>query len=451
MSVRPLRFGVFEVLGAQVGGTVNWTHPLSDSADFLNVQRWIHLATVMEDTGYDFLFFADGFGYPIIGSDISEVAVRYGINFTGLDPATLIPLLAANTHSLGFVVTASTGVDHPLPLARRFSTLDHLTGGRIGWNVVTGASQNAVAEVFGHPEMVPHDTRYAMAEEYVRLATQYWESAWDDDALRRDAEAGVYVQRDGIHRIEFEGAYYRSSGYFGAPPSPQRTPTIFQAGTSPAGRAFAARHAECVFVQGTTPALTRRNVDAIRDAAQQAGRDRDAIRLMAGITVIVAPTSPEAQELAQQFDAEQTDEIVAALYAGNTGIDLLALDPEGTLAQAWEGAGPVGQMGTSNIERFLPTDGSPAPTVREILDSLRGLGTRGFRVVGDPEQVAEAIVDLADSADLDGFLLEPVFGSRDVDAFGRLVLPILHERGHRADPVGTTLRERMSGRAGPRR
>lgn len=446
-DARALRFGVFEVYAPQVGGTYSWAHPLCDAVDYLDPERWVRMARIMDRTGYDFLFFADGFGYPMIGDDISPASLSAAINFSGLDPSTLIPVLARETDRLGFVVTATTGMDHPLPLARRFSTLDHLTGGRIGWNVVTGASQNAVAGLFGHGEMVAHDDRYAKAGEYVELARTYWERAWDDDALVADAAAGVYVDADRIHRIDYRGEHYRSRGYYGAPPSPQRTPVIFQAGTSAKGKALAAAQAEGVFIQGTTPALTARGVADIRRLAVEAGRDPGGIRIMAGLTAIVADTDDEAQALWEEFRAMQSDEVVAALYAGNTGIDLLALDPDGTIEQAL-GTGVVGQLGTSNIERFLGTPDRPAPTVREILEELRGRGTRGFRLVGAPGTVAAGVAALAAETGLDGFLIEPVFGTRDVQAFGERVLPLLRERGLVAEPAGPTLRERMSGVAG---
>lgn len=445
-----LHFGVFEVYAPQVGGTYSWPHPENDAVDYLDPERWVRMAQVMDRTGYDFLFFADGYGYPMVGGDISPASLSAAINFAGLDPATLIPVLARETERLGFVVTATTGMDHPLPLARRFATLDHLTGGRIGWNVVTGASQNAVAELFGHPEMVAHDLRYEMAEEYVSLARSYWERSWDDDALVADAVSGVYIDADRIHRTEFSGAHYRSRGYFSAPPSPQRTPVIFQAGTSPKGRALAAAHAEGVFVQATTPERTAQNVADIRRRAAEAGRDGSEIRIMAGLTAIVDETAEGARRLWNEFYEMQSDEVVATLYAGNTGIDLLALDPERTLHQVLGAGGPVGQLGTSNIERFLGGDGRPAPTVREILDQLRGRGTRGFRLVGDPVQVADGVEKLAARTGVDGFLIEPVFGTRDVRAFGELVMPLLHDRGRLADPVGTTLRERMRERRGAR-
>jgi FMN-dependent oxidoreductase (nitrilotriacetate monooxygenase family) len=439
-----LHFGVFEVYGPQVGGTLSWPHPLSDSIDFADPEHWVAIARIMDRTGYDFLFFADGFGYPILGDDIAAGAVERGINFSGYDPAGILPILMRETRDLGFVITSNTGVDHPVQLARRFATLDAISGGRFGWNVVTGSSQNAVAELFGHEAIVPHDLRYAMAAEYVQLAKKYWEESWSDDALVADRESGVYAQRGGIRRVQYKGVHYRSNGYFGAPPTPQRTPVIFQAGTSPAGRAFAAAHAECVFVQATVPAHTARNVAEIQRIADERGRGR--LTIMSGLTAIVAETSTEAHRLAAEFDAMQTDDVVATLYAGNTGIDLLALDPERTLHQVLDAGGPVGQMGTSNIERFLGQNGAPAPTVREIIEDLKGKGTRGFRVVGDAREVADRIEALAAETGLDGFLIEPVFGTRDIAAFGELVLPVLRERGLLgSQPERATLRERMRG------
>ncbi|WP_036320121.1 NtaA/DmoA family FMN-dependent monooxygenase [Microbacterium indicum] len=444
-DARTLHFGIFEVMAPQVGGTFSWPHAPAASVDFANVDHWIRIAKSIEESGFDFLFFAGGYGYPIIGDDISRVSVERGINFSGLDPDYLIPILVQHTSTLGFVVTQTTGLDHPAQLARRFSTLDHLTGGRIGWNIVTGASQNAVAEVFGHDSLVPHDVRYDMAAEYVRLASRLWEEAWDDDALVADRETGVYADPDGVHRIVFDGEHYRSRGYYGAPPSPQRTPVLFQAGTSPKGRAFAAGTAECVFVQATTVERTAAAVADIRERADAAGRDGSALRLMSGMTVFVGETEEEARRIEAEFDAMQSDEIVAALYAGNTGIDLLSLDPDQTLHQVL-GTGVVGQMGTSNIERFL---GDDAPTVREILDQLRGLGTRGFRVTGSAEQVADEIERIAEATGLDGFLIEPYFEPTDIEEFGRLVMPILRERGRLGDAAGKdTLRARVTERAG---
>lgn len=444
----PLHFGVFEVFAPQVGGTYSWAHPANDAVDFLDRHRWVRMAKVMDRTGYDFLFFADSYGYPMVNGDIAEMSVRAAINFPALDPATIIPILAHETERLGFVVTASTGIDHPVQLARKYATLDHVTGGRIGWNIVTGSSQNAVAALFGHDEMVAHDDRYEMAKEYVELARAFWEDSWDDDALLADAESGVYIHPERLRAVDFDGIHYRSHGHFTVPPSPQRTPVLFQAGTSPKGKALAAATAEGVFIQATTPEFTAKNAADIRRLAAEAGRDPQSIRIIAGLTAVVAETDEAAQALFDEFYAMQSDELVASLYAGNTGINLLDLDPDGTIEQAFERGGPVGQMGTSNIERFREGAGRPAPTVREILDELRGRGTRGFRLIGSAQTVADGIAELAEQTGLDGFMLEPIFGTRDVQAFGEQVLPLLRERGLAADPVGQTLREHISGEAG---
>ncbi|MFT4263899.1 MAG: NtaA/DmoA family FMN-dependent monooxygenase [Nocardioides sp.] len=433
-----MRLGVFEVAGAQVGGTLSWPHPRATSVRYHELDYWVEYAQLLDRAGFDFLFFADGYGYPTIDGDLAPSAWRHGINFTGIEPMLLIPTLARETERLGFVVTASTGLDHPVQIARRFGTLDHLTGGRIGWNVVTGASQNVIAELFGHDEMAKHDDRYAAAAEYVDLTTRFMETVWEDDALLMDRESGVFSRREGIHRLEFEGDHFRSSGYFTVTPSPQRSPVIFQAGTSPAGRELAAQWAEAVFVQGTTPPQTAANVADIHERAARHGRPGPIT--MCGVTVTVAPTMEEAKAQRAEFDALQNDEVVAALYAGNTGIDLLSLDPDGTLEQV-VGTGVVGQMGTSNIERFL---GPNAPTVRQILDDLRGKGTRGFQVTGDPVSVADQLEELMAATGLDGFLLEPVFASTDLFDFAELVVPELRARGHLPpEPRGGTLRAQL--------
>lgn len=443
---KKLHFGVFELFGPQIAGTLSWPHPLSEQGNFNDPERWIRLATIMDAAGFDFLFFADSYGYPLLGEDIAPSSITHGINFPRYDPGTIIPVLAQHTERLGFVLTATTGLDHPVQLARKFSTLDLVTDGRIGWNIVTGSSQNAVAKLMGHQEMIPHDVRYEIAEEYLELATMYWEQGWDDDALRVDKSTELFAQPDGVHRLIYEGKHYRTDGYYASPPTPQRTPALFQAGTSPQGRDFAAQHAENVFVAATSIKHTASNVADIRARSKAYGRDPQAIKMMANVTVFTAETHSEAKRLENEFDELQTDEFVAALYAGNTGINLLQLEPDQTLHQVLgQPNGPIGQMGTTNIERYLGNAEESALTVREIVQDLKGRGTRGFRVVGDGQQVADQLERIADQTDVDGFLIEPVFDPRDMEAFGEFVMPQLAERGRLPRvKVGETLRERLS-------
>ncbi|MFD1720034.1 NtaA/DmoA family FMN-dependent monooxygenase [Amnibacterium endophyticum] len=454
--MKRMRLGVFEVAGPQVGGTLSWPHPRSASIRYREPGYWIDVARLLDEAGFDFLFFADGYGYPTVRGELHPLSPAGGINFPGIDPAYLIPVLAHATKRLGFVVTSSTGLDHPLQTARKFATLDHLTGGRVGWNIVTGASQDVIARLFGHDAMRRHDDRYDQADEYLELALRYWQTGWDDDAVLEDRDAQVYADPEKVHPVEFEGDHFRSSGWFAVVPSPQRTPVLFQAGTSARGREYAAGNAECVFVQGTTVAATAANVADIRARAAEQGRDPESLRIMVGVSVTVGETREAALAQRTEFDALQTDEVVNVLYSGNTGIDLLSLDPNRSLEQLADdpsagsgGTGKAGQMGQSNIDRFLPKDGSPAPTVRQILDQLKGRGTRGFQVTGSVTEVANELESLMDETGLDGFLLEPIFAPTDLEDFARLVVPELRRRGRLPEEPSTgTLREQLTG-AGP--
>lgn len=452
---RRIGFGVFEVGGPQVGGTISWNHPRSRGTEFLDLAHWVEMARLLDEAGFDFLFFAGGpFTYPAVGGELSEDLVRAGMG-SGIDATYFIPSMAAATRRLGFVVTSTTGSDHPLFTVRKFQTLDHLTGGRIGWNVVTGSSQDTHAAMMGHREMVAHDDRYAVAAEYVDLALRFWEGSWEDGGLVLDAEKGVFADPAKLHKVVHEGEHYRSSGWLTAPPGPQVSPLLFQAGTSEAGREFAARYAEGVFVQGSTVDLTRANVADIRARAAAHGRDPRALKVYVGVSVVTAATTEEAVAQRREFDDLQTDELAAAYYAGNTGVDLLALDPDRTLEQLVDGGpasrgGAVGQMGRSNIERFLPRDGRPAPTVREVLDQLKGRGTRGFPLTGSGADVARQLEELVDATDLDGVMVEPVFDLASLTDVVEFVFPHLRAHG-RLDPAppGGSFRERVTG-AGPR-
>ena len=442
--MNPILVGVFQMFGSpSARGVSAWTHPRSDLTRFHDLDHWIALATQLDDSGFDFLFFADSFGYPTIDGALVPAAARYGINFPLLEPLLLIPTLAHHTRNLGLVVTETTGLHHPFETARRFATLDHLTGGRIGMNVVTGSIQNVVAQLFGHDEMRQHDDRYDMAEEYLALARDYWERSWDDGALVNDPDAPLYVDPAKLHRIEHDGTYYRSSGYLTVDPSPQRTPVIFQAGTSGRGKAFAAANADCVLVQGAVPEQVAATVADIRAQAVAAGRQAEDVKIVVTLSALVAERAEDAAALRAEFDALQSEEVAAAMFVSNTGIDLLALDPARPLSQVPRNE-IVGQMGQSNLDRFIAADGS-GPTVREILAQLRTQGIRGFQLTGDPVAVTDEIEELMATTDLDGFLLDPLFGTADVDDFARLVMPELSQRGRlRSVCTGLTLRERMA-------
>ena len=437
----PLVLGVFQFMLPNGFSGQSWRHPDNRSVDYLSLRHWIELARMFEDARLDFLFFADSYGYPTVDGRFSDVAAREAVNFPGADPMTCVSALAAATEQLGFVVTASTVFEEPVANARRFSTLDHLTGGRMGWNIVTGSSQAAAAALFGR-EMIPHDERYARADDHLDLSLKLWESTWEPAAVLVDREQGVYADPAGLHPLDHRGPYHRCCGMHVVEPSPQRTPVLFQAGSSERGRRYAARNAECVFVQGSTPEAVAASVRDIRAQAAAFGRDPRSVRILVGTTVLTAPTRAAALAKRDEMWAMSSAAGAAAIYAGNTGIDLLALDPERPLSQVHASA----EQGRSNVDRFRGRDGSAEPTVGAILEEIRRLGLRGGLLVGTPEEIVDEMERYVLVTDVDGFLLEPHLTPATYEDFIGDVLPLLRRRGlARTGYAGSTLRENLFG------
>jgi len=433
----PLILGVFEMLNP-ANGMPTWTHPLGKADRYADPGYWVSLAATLRDGGFDFLFFADTYGYATIDGLLPAEVPQHGIQFPGYDAMLLISALAQAVPDLGYVVTSPTSVEKPYATARRFASLDHYTGGRIGWNVVTGSSQDTVDRLFGITAETTHDSRYDAGDEFVEVCLAYWEGGYDDDALVNDPSSDVFIDPGKVHRVEYEGRHHRSSGYFAVPPTPQRTPVLFQAGTSARGRAFAARNAEAVLIQGQSIAKAAEHVADIRAKAAALGRDPRSLRVVTGATVTVAPTAEAAAALRADLEAQYRADDAAIIFAGFTGVDLRTLAPDTPLT-AIDGA-----QGQTLLDRFV-RPGQPVPTVGEVIDQFRLRANRGFQITGDPVSVADEIEAIVDGSDVDGIMLEPTFGGPDAfEAFIELVLPILRERGLAADkPAGLTLRERL--------
>ncbi|WP_157887671.1 NtaA/DmoA family FMN-dependent monooxygenase [Frondihabitans sp. PAMC 28766] len=439
----PLTIGMFQTMG--VSGS--WRLPDNTTPGFLTLDYWATLARRSEEAGVDFLFIADDFGYPLIDGAVSPTAIEHALLFPRADPSVLMPALAAVTERLGLVVTMSTSVERPPALARRMATLDHLTGGRIGWNVVTGAGQNASARLFGE-EMRAHDDRYAAAEDYLNLTMTLWEGSWEDDALLVDRATGVYADASKVHEIHYRGPFYTSDGVFTTPPSPQRTPLLFQAGASSKGRDLAARFAEAVFL-AAEPDAVRDQIADIRARAAAAGREPDAIKFLVAGTFIVGPTTQDALDLREQITAFVTTDDAGVQYAFFTGLDLLAMDPAKPLATT------ESEQGRTNIERFTGDGETAAPTVAEILEEFRVNGVMGRPFLGTPTEAVDQVESLMKHTGADGLLVQPG-PTGDSASFFELVVPELRRRGLMApaavpDAPVTTLRERLfpAGDGGP--
>jgi long-chain alkane monooxygenase len=367
---------------------------------------------------------------------IPDVVVREAVQFPVHDPLTLVSGLAATVDRLGFVVTASTTSEQPYLLARRFASLDHLTRGRIGWNVVTSDMQTALVKLLGAGDVTPHDRRYDRAEDFIDLTLKLWEGGWSDDPFILDKQARVFTDLSKVHRISHEGDFYSLDGYFPVSPSPQRTPTLFQAGASARGIEFASRIAECFFIQERDLDKAAALVATIRAAVEERGRGGDTVKIINSISVVVASTEAEAAELRTSLTAAPSRDAMAALFLGWSGVNLLGLDPD-TL---------VDDLSTEIGKSTLAMYQNAGMTVGHVLDALaETLG--GTKVTGTPEQVAAEMERIAEVTDVDGFLIEHTFGSLSTyREFIDHAMPILRADGAiPTHPRTGTLREMLTG------
>ncbi|AMM20829.1 hypothetical protein AX769_12620 [Frondihabitans sp. PAMC 28766] len=415
-----------------------WHHERGDTRDFASLEYWQDMARQLDAAGFDFLFFAEAIGYPMSGDDVPEVVIREAVQFPVHDPMTIISGLAATVDRLGFVVTASTTAQQPYLNARAFTTLDHLTKGRIAWNVVTSDNQVGLVKLLGQREVTPHDERYRRATEFLELSFTLWEGAWEDDAIVYDKATRTFADPSKVHRITHDGEYFRLDGYYPATPSVQRTPLLLQAGTSSAGRAFAGRFAECVFIQDRDVSAAKATVADLRARAVANGRATDSIRVMDAVSIVVADTEEEALAARASLDATPSREAAAALFMGWSGVDLMKFGLEQTLAEV------TTEVGQSMLAMFQ--QGDESPTVAEILDRIT-TSIGGPRLTGTPEQVADEMQRFVEEADIDGFLIEYTYGGMDTYAdFIDKVMPILRSRGLLPEtPRGGTMRERLTG------
>jgi len=418
-----------------------WPHERSNPAGFATLEYWQELARELDSAGFDFLFFADALAYPMHEDTIPDVVVREAVQFPVHDPLTLVSGLAATVDRLGFVVTASTTSEQPYLLARRFASLDHLTKGRIGWNVVTSDMQTALVKLLGVGDVTPHDRRYDRAEDFIDLTLKLWEGGWSDDPFILDKQSRVFTDLSKVHRISHEGDFYSLDGYFPVSPSPQRTPTLFQAGASARGIEFASRIAECFFIQERNLEKAAELVARIRAAVEDRGRPGDSVKIINSISVVVAATEDEADVLRASLTAAPSRDAMAALFLGWSGVNLLGLDPD-TL---------VDDLSTEIGKSTLAMYQNAGMTVGDVLDALaETLG--GTKVTGTPEQVAAEIERIADVTDVDGFLIEHTFGS--LSSYRELidsVMPLLRAHGSIPErPRTGTLREMLTGTPTPR-
>ena len=409
-----------------------WRHPRDRSSDYARIDHWTDLARLLERGLFDGLFLADVLGvYDVYGGS-PDAALRGAVQVPLIDPLMLVPAMAAVTEHLGFGVTCNLAYEPPYLFARRMSTLDHLTQGRIGWNIVTGYLDSA-ARALGYDGQMAHDDRYDLADEYMDAVYALWEGSWADGAVVRDRKRGFFTDPARVRPIEHVGRQYRISALHLCEPSPQRTPVLYQAGASERGRTFAGRHAECVFVNGTNSSIVGKLVADLR--ARAAPRP---IRVLVGATVVVGRTEKEADDLLADY-AEHADSEAALAHASSSlGIDFSRYGMDEPIQ-----AGPTNAI-QSNVAAMARIAG-PAWTKRKLLEQSV-LGSRQPPIVGDPVQVADALQTWMTEADVDGFNLSRTVIPECLEAFIDLVIPILQERGvYKTAYASGTYREKLFG------
>ncbi len=436
-----IRFNAFTMntVGHQSPGL--WTHPRDQSHRYTDPQYWQDLARLLERGLFDSVFLADVLGvYDVFGAS-PEAALRHAVQVPLNDPLALVPLMASVTEHLGFGVTCALSYEPPYSFARRLSTLDHLTRGRVGWNIVTGYLDSA-ARNLGQAQQKAHDERYDLADEYLEVVYKLWEHSWDDDAVRRDKRGGVFTDPAKVHAIGHHGAFYQVPGIHLCEPSPQRTPVLFQAGASTRGRAFAGRHAECVFVSGPSVTVVRDAVNGLRAAAVAQGRRADDLIIYGQALVITGATEAEARAKLAEYSSHVNLEAALALLSGWTGVDFSRYPLEATVEYLDT------QAGRSALASFSSADPNRRWTVGEAATFI-GLGGRGPVFVGDAAQVADQLIAWQAATGQDGFNLTYAVAPETFEDVVNLVVPELQRRGRyptQRPSAPTTLRQRLFGR-----
>lgn len=433
---REIRLNAFHMNAPGHSWAGLWTHPKDRCADYTDLDFWIELARTAERGKLDGIFLADVSGVYDVYAGTPDAALAAGAQIPSNDPSVLISAMAAATRDLGFGVTASVGYEQPYYLARRFSTLDHLTKGRVGWNIVTGYLESA-ARAIGDGGVREHDQRYDRADEFLELAYRLWEGSWEDDAAVRDKAGRVFVRPEKVHRITHHGTFFDLDAIHLSEPSPQRTPLLYQAGTSGRGREFAARHAECVFMNQSRAAVAEAAADIRRRAAAY-GRHPEDLLVFVGATVIVAPTEAEARDKYEEYRSHLDTRGALALLSGWTGIDFSQYGPDD----------PVRYVKSNGMQSKIEAMTLRSPDrvwrVRDLAD-FGEVGGRGPFIVGTPSQVADELLTWVE-AGADGFNLTRVVEPANLTDIVDLLVPELQDRGvYKTDYSPGTLREKLFG------
>ncbi len=391
-----------------------WRLPRSFRGEtYLDASYWERIARTLERGCFDMLFFADSYTLHDRYQDSPDAAIRYAVQYPRLDPLPLIPMLSRVAPNLGFGVTASTTFLPPYWLARNMATIDHLTDGRMGWNVVTSYSRSE-AQNFGMDDIPEHDLRYDIADEYMDVCNKLWAS-WEEDAIVMDREAGIYADPKKVHRINHEGKYFRSRGPLCVPRPPQGRPVIIQAGSSPRGLKFAAQHADVIFAVPNSSGGAANHRKAINAALKEAGRSRDDVKVIWGITPVTGESEAEVKAKREAIQANIHPEAALVLLSGHLNYDL----------STWPKDRPLSELEVSGVQAFAR---GLNYTAEEY--ARRMAEGSGNLMDGTAAQIVDRMEALYEQTEGDGFMIVTHALPSSVDDFVDLVVPELQRRGH---------------------
>lgn len=431
---KPLLFSAFVMNTASHITQGLWRDPSGDQIRFNDIDLWISLAKRLEEGRFDAIFFADVVGLYGDHRGGWENHVRTGLQIPSNDPLVLISALAVNTEHLGLAFTSAPIQEPPFNFARRVSTLDHVSKGRVAWNIVTNALENG-ARNFGLDGLTEHDERYRWADEYLEVAYKLWEGSWDEGALLQDRVRGIHADPSRIHKIHHAGERYRVEGPHLVAPSPQRTPLLFQAGSSAVGRDFAARHAEAQFIIAPSPENARVLIEDTRRLVVKHGRRPDDLKFFQGLSFVIGSTEDEARRKEEELETKIDLDAMVSHLGGALGIDLGHYTLET----------PLQDISTQGVRSILAWVQESTPGRSATVEDLGRLQGRRSRIVGTPETIATRLAAWQD-AGVDGVNVVNATIPGSYDDFIDHVLPELRRRGlarHEYEPG--TLRKKLFG------
>ena len=433
-----MRLGLYSMPPATHHSVATWklARNATRGLRFDRLGLWAETARLAERAHFDFVFAADTNGIYSEYGGSHDAAVRYALQVPCFDAHVLMTALGAVTERIGVIATHSIVGTEPYLVARKFATLDHLTGGRAGWNVVTGTHRNA-AENLGLDGLVEHDTRYEMADEFVDVCRALWDS-WEDDAVVRDVAGERFADPDKVRPIDHAGRFYRSRGPLNIHRSPQGSPVLVQAGASPRGRRAAARFAEAIFsIQPTREGMRAYRDDLRRIAAEEFGRDPDSIKVLHSVQPFVGETESIAREKLELHNRLIPDEAGVAMLSGHVGVDLGSRDPRLPVAALHDAPGARGIA-----QVYAEGSGAGEITLGE-LGRYYGRNVLSPQLVGTGEQIADWMQETLEEVGGDGFMISPAALPASLEDFVDLVVPELQRRGlvREAYPAGATLRQ----------